>query len=834
MKFIPSRLYFFKCMAFALLCSSPLSSCWAQADVLRVLIVASSDPDHDPMIAKAKPFFEKLASDNYFNVTFTRDSSQLNEANLTKFQVVIALHLAPFDLASQQQMAVQHFIERGKGFIAVHAAGLTGKDFLHPGTPYWQWFEQAMGDVVYSPHPALQKGSVVIEDRTHPVTKNLPATFSITDEWYEFNESPRPRVHVLATANESTYQPNKPMGDHPIIWTNEAYDRMLYIGIGHDASMNTDPNFAILMRDAIAWAASPQPKSETKEAITILSNQVAYDLDGSKKAMVRSNLPLKEGTTFRLINALTLETVYEHALSAGQEIKEWFPGVYYYEADFTSFTKSGYYRVQVLADGELFSSAGFQIEHHAIAKITLPAVVDFFYHQRANSPQELESDKKLRLFGSTKRVDLHGGWCDASGDISKYFSHLAYANFMSPQQIPLVTWSMVNATERATALLTELKAKEPMMKEAIYGADYMMRSLSEENYFYMTVFSYFNKDPNARRVVGLLADSKTTSDYQCAFREGAGMAIASLARISQWHRDGDFSSVQYLEGAERAFAHLLKNNTQYDDDGKENIIDDYCALMAASELWMATNKTIYRDHARMRAQHLAARMTPQGYFIANDANRPFWHAADAGLPVIALARYLDKETDFKFRADALATIKKALDYHLSITRSVSNPFGYARQSFLYKGEVKDGFFIPHENETGWWWQGENARLGSLAAAAVVGGRLVYPDHGTLGVKEELATFAHNQVSWILGRNPYDKCFMFRFGKNNVPYMSSMFGHGSGTGGISNGITGKAGNGDGSGIDFKEEDNGNEWRWTEQWIPHSGWFLQAVTAMATDK
>ncbi|WP_431242320.1 hypothetical protein ACQ9BO_20960 [Flavobacterium sp. P21] len=55
-----------------------------------------------------------------------------------------------------------------------------------------------------------------------------------------------------------------------------------------------------------------------------------------------------------------------------------------------------------------------------------------------------------------------------------------------------------------------------------------------------------------------------------------------------------------------------------------------------------------------------------------------------------------------------------MDYNLSVTNNTSNPFGYARQSFLFNGQVKDGFFIPHENETGWWWQGENARLASLA------------------------------------------------------------------------------------------------------------------------
>jgi uncharacterized protein len=47
------------------------------------------------------------------------------------------------------------------------------------------------------------------------------------------------------------------MGDHPMIWTNQAYDRVIYIGIGHDSTACSDKNFTILMRDAILWAASP-------------------------------------------------------------------------------------------------------------------------------------------------------------------------------------------------------------------------------------------------------------------------------------------------------------------------------------------------------------------------------------------------------------------------------------------------------------------------------------------------------------------------------------------------------------------------------------------------
>jgi hypothetical protein len=535
---------------------------------------------------------------------------------------------------------------------------------------------------------------------------------------------------------------------------------------------------------------------------------------------------------FLVRDAQTLEILFEGTLPGGQECKEWFPGRYFYRADFSSFKRTGHFKLEVEQNGKQYNSIEFDIGKNALATQTVPAIIQYYRHQRANSPEELKADEHLVLYGSTNTVDLRGGWCDASGDVSKYFSHLAYANFMSPQQTPLVVWSMVNTVDTAASLLDRMNAKEPLTEEALYGADYIMRSLSPEDYFYMTVFSYFKKDPAARRVVGLLANSKTTADYQCAFREGGGMAIAALARISKWKKDGIFSSKQYLAGAERAFAHLQANNTRYDDDGKENIIDDYCALMAASELWIATDKTIYRDEARKRSKNLAGRMTPQGYFIANDSNRPFWHASDAGLPIIALARYLDKEADPTFRQPTLATIKQALDYNLRVTTDVSNPFGYARQTFLFRGQVRNGFFIPHENESGWWWQGENARLASLATAAIVGGRLVYPGWGAFGVKPELAKFANDQIAWILGENPYDICFMYQFGKYNVPHMTALFGHDSGRGGISNGITGKDGNPDGSGIDFKMHANGNEWRWTEQWIPHAAWFLQAVTAMAS--
>ena len=565
----------------------------------------------------------------------------------------------------------------------------------------------------------------------------------------------------------------------------------------------------------------------------IYVNQIAFEKKGPKVAIIQTDAALTGKIVFNLVDAHTGAILSTIALGKPQQVAEWAPGKEFYQADFSTFEKEGSYKVQVVDQGKKYTSDAFYIGVNALTSRAIPAILHYYNKQKANTKEEWAADAHAQLYGSDKTVDLRGGWCDASGDVSKYFSHLAYANFMSPQQIPLVTWSLLSAREAIPHLLTKWGVKDSIENEALWGADYIMRDLSQEGYFYMTLFTYFKKDPKERRVVGLLANSVTSSDYQCAFREGGGMAIAALARASRWKTHGDFTNAQYLQGAERAFAHLLVNNTKYDDDGKENIIDDYCALMAATELWITTDSTLYRDEARKRAHKLAARMSDAGYFIANDGDRPFWHASDAGLPIVALARYLKKEHDETERTATLAVIKKALDYNLRVSTNVSNPFGYARQSFLFKGAVKDGFFIPHENETGWWWQGENARLGSLATAAIIGGRLVYPAATTWGVKPALASYAANQVSWILGCNPYGMCFMYQFGSKNVPYMHSNYGHGSEKGGVSNGITGKDGNPDGSGIDFKTEAEGNEWRWTEQWIPHAAWMLQALAAMAEE-
>jgi hypothetical protein len=72
------------------------------------------------------------------------------------------------------------------------------------------------------------------------------------------------------------------------------------------------------------------------------------------------------------------------------------------------------------------------------------------------------------------------------------------------------------------------------------------------------------------------------------------------------------------------------------------------------------------------------------------------------------------------------------------------------------------------------------------------------------------------------------CLLYGFGVTNVPSAVSAGTHVRG--GISNGITGAVDSDEGRGIVFAPGPDDNNWRWLEQWLPHSTWFLLAATAM----
>jgi len=696
----------------------------------------------------------------------------------------------------------------------------------------------------------------------------------------------------------------------------------------------------------------------------ILVNEVGYEQNGPKRAVIQSSAAIAD-TKASLVNSGGT-AVLEITLEAQTSVPGW-GGRNFKIADFSNFEQAGTYKLKVGSK----ESQQFKIGKKILQTETGTFQIEFFNKMRNTDA----GDRNLGIYGGSQTQNIYGGWWDATGDPGKHLSHLSYANFFNPQQIPLVVWSLLHANE-----LQPSTFGASTKDEAAWGADYLLRSLSTAGYFYMSVFDSWGQ--GNREICAWSGESGTRSAaYQSAMREGGGVSIAALARASKAGISKDSSSAQYLAGAKRAYAHLKANPTTYQDDGTENIIDDYAGLLAATELYNATQEATYKTDADARAQSLLSRQSDEGWFYtvkkSGKNERPFYHAADEGLPIVALARYVEVcDPAATIKNNVRNAIKKNLQWYAKVTYERANPFEYvkmygeaasganpgetnlalsgtatasrsegsftpgkaidgstandSRWSSYQSGEDNDNqwiaidlgstykinkvvlnwetsygkthrieissdgtnwtkvldvtntsagikthtftpvetrhvrmygltrgyeyggfslyefeiygepsgqpstpqnarFFMPHTNETGYWWQGENARIASLSAAFTMGAQLADPS-GKFWT-DTLFGMASAQLDWILGKNPFAVTMMHGFGKTNYPNYPAQRGLANIKGGICNGITAKDGNE--NDLHWKPYGDGEwqNWRWIEQWLPHNAWYLIAISSLS---
>lgn len=224
----------------------------------KVLALYENGGHHIEYSKRARGWLDSLAVVNNFKIDYIQNTDNIDKSFLSSYQLFIQLDYPPYAWKNKAVAAFQKYIEQGKGgWIGFHHATLLGE---FDGYTLWQWFSQFMGGITYKNYiSTFVQGKVNVEDRQHPVMKGIPASFVIQqEEWYTYNKSPRPNVHVIASVDETSYQPQSDikMGDHPVIWTNDHFKaRNIYIFMGHSPRLFDNPFYTRLFSNAIFWAA---------------------------------------------------------------------------------------------------------------------------------------------------------------------------------------------------------------------------------------------------------------------------------------------------------------------------------------------------------------------------------------------------------------------------------------------------------------------------------------------------------------------------------------------------------------------------------------------------
>lgn len=256
-----------RCVIFLMLLSCFCSNSFSQnglqkkAQRFNVLALYQNGGHHILYSQRAKIWLNKLAADSNFSIEYITDTKRINDSFLNKFQLFLQLDYAPYAWTDTAVKSFEKYISNAtNGWLGFHHASLLGE---FDGYQMWQWFSAFMGGIKWKNYIAtFVDAKVNVEDASHPCMKNLPSSFIIKkEEWYIYDKSPRPNVHVIASVDESSYYPSSEikMSDHPVIWSNEKFAaRNVYVFMGHSPDLFDNDAYTTIFKNAIFWAAHQQ------------------------------------------------------------------------------------------------------------------------------------------------------------------------------------------------------------------------------------------------------------------------------------------------------------------------------------------------------------------------------------------------------------------------------------------------------------------------------------------------------------------------------------------------------------------------------------------------
>ncbi|HEY8217289.1 MAG TPA: ThuA domain-containing protein [Acidimicrobiia bacterium] len=251
----------------------------ASATSTRVLVFSRTTGFRHASIEPAVAAIERLGEQHHLEVDASEDPAVFTPEKLRDYAAVVFVSTTGNPISDPaQHQALRQYIERGGGFVGVHAASDQDAD----SRASWPWFGVLLG-AYFGGHPlyrtrpsgdescavgevvSCHTGVVTIEDPRHPSTRGGRRTWGVYDEFYGFLTNPRPEVHVLATIDEHSYldDPNRlefgpgAMGeDHPIAWCHRVgRGRSFYTALGHDAPLFSDRRYLSHLLGGILWAA---------------------------------------------------------------------------------------------------------------------------------------------------------------------------------------------------------------------------------------------------------------------------------------------------------------------------------------------------------------------------------------------------------------------------------------------------------------------------------------------------------------------------------------------------------------------------------------------------
>ena len=151
---------------------------YSQNEQLNVLVFSKTEAFRHKAIPTGIDFLSKMGATNNWKMYFSENSDDFTISNLLKFDVLVFLNTSGNVFSENQKTALQGYFAAGKGFVGIHAASDTEKE--------WNWFTEMIG-ATFKDHPKVQSATLQINTtNVHPAIVGMKVEEDFIDEWYNF------------------------------------------------------------------------------------------------------------------------------------------------------------------------------------------------------------------------------------------------------------------------------------------------------------------------------------------------------------------------------------------------------------------------------------------------------------------------------------------------------------------------------------------------------------------------------------------------------------------------------------------------------------------------
>ncbi|KQB42860.1 putative secreted protein [Flavobacterium daejeonense] len=232
----------------------------------KVLLITETSAWYHESIEAGVIAINELAATHNFEVNRQQKAIRISKTILKSYDAIIFLSTTGDIFDDREKIAIQEFIQSGKGFVGIHAAA---------DTEYkWEWYTKLVGRM-FLRHPRQQTAKLKILNHDFPGLESFPDTILWTDEWYEFGPETVSGLQYLMAVDAKTYERSAIMKDkdekensdslplkgtknlYPISWYHQ-FDggRAFYTALGHIDNIYKNHWFLDHLYGGIYYAAT--------------------------------------------------------------------------------------------------------------------------------------------------------------------------------------------------------------------------------------------------------------------------------------------------------------------------------------------------------------------------------------------------------------------------------------------------------------------------------------------------------------------------------------------------------------------------------------------------